>query len=67
MHDLQGLGCDLEHFVVECDQQIDSNARRMNRQAKVGWRAPGLTIRNCAGSSNNLVPRGTKVSAIDVT
>jgi len=20
-HDLQGKGCDLEHFVVECDQQ----------------------------------------------
>ena len=30
-------------------------------------RVPGLPIRNCAGSSNLLVPRGTKVSAIDVT
>jgi len=30
-------------------------------------RVPGHPIRNCAGSSNNLVPRGTKVSAIDVT
>ena len=27
----------------------------------------GLPIRNCAGSSNNLVPKGTKVSAIDLT
>jgi len=27
----------------------------------------GLPIRNCAGSYNNLVPRGTKVSATDVT
>ena len=30
-------------------------------------RVPGLPISNCAGSCNNLVPRGTKVSAIDVT
>jgi len=28
---------------------------------------PGLPIRNCAESSNNLVPRVTKVSAMDVT
>ena len=28
---------------------------------------PGLPVGNCAGSSNNLVPRGTKVSAINVT
>jgi len=34
---------------------------------KVKAMEPGLPIRNCAGSSNNLVPRGTKVSAIDVT
>jgi len=27
---------------------------------------PGLPIRNCAGISNNLVPRGFKVSAINV-
>jgi len=33
----------------------------------VPTRVPGLPIRNCAGRSNNLVPRGTKVSAIDVT
>jgi len=33
-----------------------------------GWsRVPGLPIRDCAASSNNLVPRGTKVSAIGVT
>jgi len=30
-------------------------------------RVPGLPIGDCAGSSNNLVPRGTKLSAIDVT
>jgi len=30
-------------------------------------RVPEIPIRNCAGSSNNLVPRVTKVSAIDVT
>jgi len=30
-------------------------------------RVPGLPIRDCAASSNNLVPRGAKVSAIDVT
>jgi len=23
-----------------------------------GWRVPGLPIRNCAGSSSNLVPKG---------
>jgi len=28
---------------------------------------PGLTIEDCAGSFNNFVPRGTKLSAIDVT
>jgi len=33
----------------------------------VHTRVPGLPIRNCAGISNNLVPRGTKVSAIDAT
>jgi len=30
-------------------------------------RVQGLPMRNCAGNSNNLVPRSTKVSAIDVT
>ena len=29
-------------------------------------RVPGHPIGNCAGSSNNLVPRGAKLSAIDV-
>ena len=33
----------------------------------VGGRVPGLPIRNCAGISNNLVPRGTEVSTVDVT
>ena len=33
----------------------------------VSARVQGLPISNCAGSCNNLVPRGTKVSAIDVT
>jgi len=32
-----------------------------------GERVPGLSIGKCAGISNNLVPRGTKVSAVDVT
>jgi len=30
-------------------------------------RVPGLPIGDCAGSSNNLVPRGAKLSATDVT
>jgi len=30
-------------------------------------RVPGLLIRNSAGISNHLVPRGTKMSAIDAT
>jgi len=30
-------------------------------------RVPGLPIRDCAGSSNNLAPRCPKLSAIDVT
>jgi len=33
----------------------------------VGQMVPGLPIGHCAGSSNNLVPRGAKLSAIDVT
>ena len=36
-------------------------------QESTATRVPGLPTRNCAGSSNNLVPRGTKMSAIDVT
>jgi len=32
-----------------------------------GTRVLGLPIGDCAGSSNNLVPRGTKLSATDVT
>jgi len=38
-----------------------------NDQHRHGKRVPGLPIRKCAGSSNNLVPKSTKVSAIDVT
>jgi len=36
---------------------------------KIGMRrrVPGLPISNCAGRCNNLVPRGIKVSARDVT
>jgi len=30
-------------------------------------RVPGLSIRDCAGSPNNLLVRSTKLSAIDVT
>ena len=30
-------------------------------------RVPGLPIGDCAGSSNNLVPKGFKLSSIDVT
>jgi len=33
----------------------------------VSLRVPGLFIGECAGISNNLVPRGTRLNAIDVT
>jgi hypothetical protein len=40
---------------------------RSNHKRPQGSRVPGLPVRNCARVSNNLVPRGTKVNAIDVT
>ena len=40
---------------------------RSNHKRPQGSRVPGLPVKNCARVSNNLVPRGTKVNAIDVT
>jgi len=35
--------------------------------SRVPMRVPGLPIRDCAGRPDNLVPRSTKLSAMDVT
>jgi len=40
--------------------------QEINSVRAAATRVPGLPIRNCADISNNLVPRGTKMSAIDV-
>ena len=31
------------------------------------YRVPGLPVRNCAGSCNNVMPKFAKVNAADVT
>ena len=46
--------------------QVYSPVARGNKKEGAG-RVPGLSNRNCADIFNNLIPRGTKVSAINVT
>jgi len=57
-------------------KSVSVSLRRTGLTLEVIWpspatlastRVPGLPIRDCARSSNNLVPRGAKLSAIDVT
>jgi len=48
----------------------DDSERKIQNQRKndgVGGEGTGLPIGDCAESCNNLVPRGAKSSAIDVT
>jgi len=49
------------------ETKAESSLQAVWRMEGTGTRVPGLPISNCAGSCNNLMPRGAKVSAIDVT
>ena len=59
--------CDVSTRPSDPNCVFHQKRRKSSTHKRALGRVTGLPIRNCAGSSNNLVIRGTNVSAIDVT